>query len=52
MTLRHFIERYACKSLDYTFDKFGTAVDNTPKLAEHILFLLHQLRVTTHEKIN
>ena len=52
MTLRRFIERYAFKSLDYTFDKFGTAVDNTPKLAEYNLFLRHQLRSTTHEKIN
>jgi hypothetical protein len=52
MTLRRFIERYVCKSLDYTFDKFGTAVDNTPKLAEHTLFLPHQLRATTHEKMN
>jgi len=52
MTLRLSIKHYACKSLDTTFDQFGTAVYNTPKLAEHILFLPHQFRVITHEEIN
>lgn len=52
MSLTRFIKHYAFKSLDSTFNKFGTAVDNTPKLAEQILFLPHQFRVITHEKMN
>jgi hypothetical protein len=52
MALRRVIQHYAYKSLDSTFDRLGTAVYNTPKLAEHMLFLPHQFRVITHEEMN